>query len=328
MARFIIKRLLIMIPTLLGVLLIIFTINVLTPGDPARLALGSNFTEEDYQVMREKMGLDQPFVVRYFLYVKGIVTEFDLGTSYNTRMPVKEMIGNRIGISLRLGILSSLVTITLGLSVGILSAVKQYSIADYAATTFSVIFSAAPGFWVALMAMIVFSINLHWLPASGLSSWKHYIMPVLCMCIGPMALTVRMTRTSMLDVIRQDYIRTARAKGVDERTVIIKHALRNALIPVLTVVGMQMTMIVGGSFIIESIFSIPGMGMLLLTAINNRDYPTTQGTIFILATFVCVINLLVDLAYAAADPRIKSQFAGSSQKRGKTKTKNREMEVA
>lgn len=307
-----------MIPTLLGVLFIIFTINFFTPGDPAQLSLGTNYTEEAYQAARKNMGLDKPFLVRYAIYVKGIVTKFDLGTSYDTKRPVKEMIAGRIGRTLALGALSSLVTVIVGVSIGILSAVKQYSPVDYLATALAVIFSAAPGFWVGLMAIILFSLKLHWLPAAGLGTWKHYVLPVICMGLSPMSIVVRMTRTSMLDVIRQDYIRTARAKGVAERTVIFRHALRNALIPVITIIGMQLTMMFGGSFIIESIFSIPGMGMLMLTSINNLDYPTTQGIVFLLSTCVCVINLLVDLAYAVVDPRMKSQFSsGRKPKRAK-----------
>ena len=318
MARFIIKRLLWMIPTLLGVLFIIFTINYFTPGDPAQLSLGSDYTEEAYQTARENMGLDKPFLVRYAIYVKGIVTKFDFGTSYDTKRPVKDMIAGRIGRTLALGGLSALVTIVVGVSIGILSAVKQYSPVDYLATALAVIFSAAPGFWVGLMAIILFSLKLHWLPAAGLGTWKHFVLPVICMGLAPMSIDVRMTRTSMLDVIRQDYIRTARAKGVAERTVIFRHALRNALIPVITIIGMQLTMMFGGSFIIESIFSIPGMGMLMLTSINNLDYPTTQGIVFLLSTCVCVINLLVDLAYAVVDPRMKSQFSsGRKPKRAK-----------
>ena len=199
-----------------------------------------------------------------------------------------------------------------------MSAVKKYTPVDYAATTFAVIFSAAPGFWVALMAMLIFCLKLHWLPAGGMGSWKHMILPVVCMALSPISLVARITRTSMLDVINQDYIRTARAKGVKESKVIFSHALRHALIPVVTVVGAQLTMVVGGSFIIESVFSIPGIGMLLLSAINTRDFPTIQDTVLVLSFFVCIINLLTDVAYAYVDPRIKSQYAGkkrSSRKR-------------
>jgi len=225
------------------------------------------------------------------------------------------MIAERLGVTLLLGIYGSLITIVLGVIIGILSAVRQYSILDYVTTILATFFAAMPNFWLALMGVIIFSQNLQLLPASGLSTWKHWIMPVICIGIGPIALVVRMTRTSMLDVVRQDYIRTARAKGVKERAVIYKHALRNALIPVITVIGMQLSVIFGGSIIVETIFSIPGMGMLLLDAINSQDYPVILGCVLVLSLAVCVINLLVDLAYAAADPRIKAQYTGGKKKK-------------
>ena len=319
MLRYILKRLLIIIPTLLGVLLIIFTINKCIPGDPAKLALGSNFTQEAYEAKRAEMGLDKSFVEQFVDYVVGVATKMDLGTSYDSKRPVSDMIFSRIGITIKLGLASCIVTILAGVGIGILSAVKKYTPVDYAATTFAVIFSAAPGFWVALMAMLIFCLKLHWLPAGGMGSWKHMILPVICMALSPISLVARITRTSMLDVINQDYIRTARAKGVKESKVIFSHALRNALIPVVTVVGAQLTMVVGGSFIIESVFSIPGIGMLLLSAINTRDFPTIQGTVLVLSFFVCIINLLTDVAYAYVDPRIKSQYAGKKRSPRKRK---------
>ena len=315
MLKYVVKRLLWMIPTILGILLIIFTINDLMPGDPALNSLGANYTEELYEQRREEMGLDRPFVVRYVEYVVDLVTRLDFGESYSTLRPVRNMIAERLGVTLLLGIYGSLITIILGVIIGILSAVRQYSILDYVTTVLATFFAAMPNFWLALMGVIIFSQNLQLLPASGLLTWKHWIMPVICIGIGPIALVVRMTRTSMLDVVRQDYIRTARAKGVKERTVIYKHALRNALIPVITVIGMQLSVIFGGSIIVETIFSIPGMGMLLLDAINSQDYPVILGCVLVLSLAVCVINLLVDLAYAAADPRIKAQYTGGKKKK-------------
>lgn len=318
MIRYIIKRLLWMIPTILGVMLIIFCINELMPSDPAKVALGSNYTDELYEQKREEMGLNDPVIVRFADYVVGFVTRGDLGDSYSTFRPVADMIGERLGVTLKLGIYGSLITIIVGVFVGILSAVRQYTIMDYVTTVLATFFAAMPNFWLALMGIIIFSQNLKLLPAAGLTTWKHWIMPVICIGIGPIALVVRMTRTSMLDVIRQDYIRTARAKGVSEKTVIMKHALRNALIPVITVIGMQLSVIFGGSIVVETVFSIPGMGMLLLTAINSRDYPVIQGCVLVLSLAVCIINLLVDIAYAYADPRIKSQYTSSKKHRRHT----------
>ena len=322
MIRYVIRRLLLIIPTLLGVMLVIFTINYFIPGDPAVLALGTNYTEEAYEAKRAEMGLDQPFVVRYVDYVAGVATRLDLGTFYNSHQPVaKEIFSSRLGITLKVGVLSCIITILVGVGVGILSAVKKYSIIDYITTTLAVIFSAAPAFWIALMALMVFCMKLHWLPASwDNGSLRGIILPVICMALSPISLVVRMTRTSMLDVINQDYIRTARAKGVAERAVIFSHALRNAMIPVLTVIGAQLTMVVGGSFIIESVFSIPGIGMLLLSSISARDFPVVQGTVLILSFFVCVINLIIDIAYAFADPRIMAQYQSQGRQRKKLKT--------
>jgi peptide/nickel transport system permease protein len=319
MGKYILKRLLIIIPTVLGVLLIIFTINYFTPGDPAMSALGRNYTEAAYEAKVAEMGLDQPFIVRYVIYVKNIVTSFDLGTSYNTLRPVRTMLLESLQPTLKIGILSTIVTVVVGVLVGVISAVKQYSAIDYISTSLAIFFAAMPGFWLALMCLMFFCIKLQWLPASGLTSWKHYILPVLCLSLSPIAIVLRMTRSSMLDVIHADYIRTARAKGLSERTVIMRHALQNALIPVITVIGMQLSMVVAGSVVIESIFGIPGIGMCMLTAINNSDYPTIQGSVFVLSLFICLINLLTDLAYAVVDPRVRAQYAASGKKKSKAK---------
>lgn len=316
MARYIFKRILIMIPVILGVILIIFTISALTPGDPAALALGNNYTPERYQAKVAEMGLDKPFLVRYVNYIVGIVTRWDWGTSYSNGRSVASLITSRIGVTLELGLVSCLVTTIFGLVIGVISAVKQYSALDYTTSTLAIIFSAMPNFWMAVLGILIFSQRLHWLPASGLGSFKNWIMPVLCNSLGPVCLILRTTRSTMLDVINQDYIRTARAKGVSERKIVIRHALKNAIIPTITVIGMQLNMVVAGSVVVETIFNINGLGLLMMSAIGNRDYPTLQGIVLLLAVTVCVINLLVDLSYALIDPRIKAQYVG----REKTKS--------
>lgn len=315
MIRYVGKRLLWMIPIVLGVVLIIFIILELMPGDPALNALGTSYTEEAYLQKRAEMGLDKAFIVRYFEYVKNFFTKFDLGNSYTNLRPVGTMIMERLGVTVKLGLYGSAITLVVGLLVGILSAVRQYSVIDYITTVFATFFASVPGFWLALMGIIVFSQNLKILPASGLDTWKNWVLPVVCLGITPIALVVRMTRTSMLDVIRQDYVRTARAKGAKENVVIYQHALRNALIPVITVIGGQLGSIFGGSVIIENIFSIPGMGQLMLSGINGRDYPVIAGTVLVLSLTVCVINLIVDIAYAFADPRIKAQYIAAQKTR-------------
>lgn len=315
MFTYIIKRILWMIPVLLGVVFIVFTINHFTPGDPVISLLGSNYTQEQYDMKEAELGLDKPFFTQFFYYVKGIVTKFDLGTSYSTKRPVRDEIFERFSTTLRLGIISTCLTLLLGIPFGILSATRQYSVLDYTITTGSIIFASIPGFWMALMSIIIFSLNLKWLPASGLDTWKHWILPVMCLGLSPVASVTRMTRSSMLEVVRQDYIRTARAKGLSEGVITRRHALKNALIPVITIVGMQMGLIMGGSILIETIFSIPGLGLLMMNAITAKNYPVIQGCVLVISMCVSVMNLLVDLAYALIDPRIKAQYTNSKKKK-------------
>ena len=323
MVKFIIKRVLQMIPVLLGVLIIVFALNCLIPGDPVINRLGTNdYTQEEYDQVEHEMGLDKPFVVRLVNYIVG-VCKGDLGTSYNTNQPVAKSIMKRLPVTIKLGILSTIVAVLLGIPVGIFSAVKQNTPADYTITTLSIVLASLPGFWLALEAMLLFCLKLRWLPASaahGLISWKYYVLPVMCNALMSVAALTRMTRSSMLEVIRKDYIRTARAKGMSEHRVIFHHAVKNSLIPVVTVIGAQVSMIVGGSIIVETIFTIPGMGALMLTAINNRDYTMILGITFVICVFVCVINLIVDIVYSFIDPQIRSQFAGDSLFRKKKKT--------
>ena len=318
MLKFIGKRLLVMIPVLLGVLIIVYALSCFMPGDPVINKLGTqNYTQEQYDAMEHQLGLDQPFIVRLGSYLWGVVTRLDLGESYATHRPVTESLAQRIGVSIKLGLMSLCLAALLGIPIGVFSAVKQNTIPAYSITTLSIILASLPGFWLAMEAILIFSAKLHLLPASGLTSWKHYIMPVACASMMTLASLVRMTRSSMLEVIRQDYIRTARSKGMKEKRVIFKHALKNALIPVITVLGNQVGMVVGGSIIIETIFNIPGMGSLMLSAINQRDYPVIMGVTLVTSVFVCVCNLVVDLVYSLVDPQIRSQFA-SGKKRSKT----------
>lgn len=317
MLKFIVKRVLLMIPILLAVLILVFTISYFMPGDPVLLQMPANYTQEQYDTRQAQLGLDKPYLVQLGTYLYNIVFHFDLGTSYNTGQSVNEFIGSRIWVTFRIGILSCFVTLLIAIPVGIIAAVRQYSILDYTATTLAILLAAMPGFWLALMLIILFSQMLGILPASGLYSWKHYILPVICNALGPLAQITRMTRSSMLEVIRQDYIRTARSKGLKESVIIVRHALHNALIPIITVASTQFALIIGGSVIVENIFSIPGMGSALVTAIGNRDYPCIMGITFLISIFVCVINMLVDILYSAVDPRIKAQIIGGSQKKKK-----------
>lgn len=303
-----------MIPVILGVLLIVFTISYFTPGDPAAAMLGNNYTPDQYAALREKLGLDKPFFVQLFNYIWNLIAKFDMGTAYSTGQSVASEMLSRFPVTLKLGITSVFVTFVLGVPLGILSATKQYSVADYSVTSLALIIAAIPNYVLALFAMLAFSVKLEWLPLSGVATWDAWILPVAANSLGFVAVIARMTRTSMLEVIRQDYIRTARSKGLKESLVIRRHALPNALIPIVTVVGFQLGYILAGSIIIETIFSIPGMGMYIMGGINGRDYPVINGTVLVLSVCICMMNLIVDVAYAFIDPRIKAQYSSVNKK--------------
>lgn len=306
-----------MILVLIGVMIIVFTLSYMMPGDPVLNQMPDNYTQEQYDEVQHELGLDQPYIVRLGQYIWGVVTRFDLGTSYMTNRAVTASIAERIWITVRLGILGVLLSVILGIPFGVISAVKQKSAVDYTITILAVFLASIPGFWLALEGIVIFSIKLGVLPASGLSTPLHYVLPVLASGMQSLAGITRMTRSSMLEVIRQDYIRTARAKGLREMAIVRKHALKNALIPVITMIGGQVSMIIGGNVIIETIFNIPGLGSLMVTGINNRDYPMIMGITLVIAIFVCCMNLLVDLTYAAIDPRIKAKFSGGNKRRKK-----------
>ena len=229
------------------------------------------------------------------------------------------MIAERFLTTMKLGLLGILLAMVLGIPFGIVAATRQYSVLDRIVTVASLLFASMPSFFSALLMMLLFALKLRWLPASGLATWKGWIMPVLAVGLSPVAGITRMTRSSMLDVTRQDYVRTARAKGLSERAVIVKHELKNAIIPVLTVVGMQIGSIMAGSVVMENIFSVPGMGSMISKAITDQDYNLVQGSVLVIALFICAVNLVVDIVYAFIDPRIKAQYKSSNKRRGKRK---------
>lgn len=315
MIKFIGKRLLMMIPVLLGVSLVIFTMLYFTPGDPATVILGDMATEQDKAMFREEHGLDDSFIEQYARYIGGIVIHGDLGTSYTTKQPVMDEILQRFPVSLALAGVSAVIAVLIGVICGIISATRQYSIFDNFITVLSMIGVSMPGFWQGMMMILVFSVYLGWFPPSGFSSPIYWVLP--CFTIGTVSAAniMRMTRSSMLEVIRQDYIRTARAKGQTERVIIWRHALKNALIPIITVVGLNFGRQLGGVVVIESVFSIAGLGKLMVDAIKVKNYPLVQGGILFMAFAVCIINLLVDIIYAYVDPRIRSQYTGARKRR-------------
>ncbi len=297
-----------MIPVLLGVSFVIFGMLFFAPGDAADAILGDMATPTDKQLFREQQGLDKPFFVQYLRYMKGVVFEGDLGTSYVTRQPVTDEILQRFPATLKLSALSVLLAVIIGISVGIISATRQYSFIDQFATSISMIGVSMPNFWQGMMLIIVFAVWLRWFPPSGFSTPMHWVLPVVTVGTNASANIMRMTRSSMLEIIRQDYIRTARAKGQSERVVIWKHALKNALIPIITVVGLSFGRQLGGAVLTESIFSIAGVGKLMVDAIKLKNFPMVQGGVLFIAFVMSLVNLLVDILYSFADPRIRSMY--------------------
>ena len=290
MVKYIIKRILMLIPVIFGITLFIYVIMSLAPGDPATLILGPDATYEEILAKREELGLNDPILVRYFKYMAGVLHGEFL---------------NRIPNTLLLGLLSNAIVILVGIPLGIIAAVKQNGVIDYCTLVLAMLFSSMPAFWFGLMAQIFFCLNLGWFPATGAESLKHFILPAVTLASASLAGQVRLTRTSMLEVNKLDYVRTARAKGCSESRIVIRHVLRNGLLPVVTSIGAHIATIVGGAIVTESVFAIPGVASLMINAVKIRDVPVVMGVIVVISVFVGVVNLLVDLLYAVIDPRVK-----------------------
>lgn len=303
-SQYIIRRLLIMIPVLFGVSLIIFTIVRVLPGDPAVVLAGPHATRDVVEQVRIQLGLDKHPVTQYVIFLKNIFRG-DLGTSSRTGLPVTQEIMARFPNTLLLALASILVATVLGVLTGIIAGVKQNSKFDYLSMLVALFGISMPVFWLGLMLMLLFSIQLGWFPAVGSESFKHLVLPAITLGANSTAIIARMTRSSMLEVIRLDYIRTARAKGLTERLVIWRHALKNALIPVVTVIGLQTGTLLGGAVLTEIVFAWPGIGRLLVESILSRDYPVIQGVVLLVATLFIFINLIVDIIYSFLDPRIR-----------------------
>jgi peptide/nickel transport system permease protein len=308
MIRYIIRRVLFLIPVLIGVAFCVFTLLYLTPGDPARMALGDMATENAIREFREKEGMDKPFLIQFGNYVYKALTKGDIGRSYITKRPVMTEIMTTFPATLKLAAFAIVIAVIIGLPCGILSAIKQYSIFDTLAMIFAMIGLSMPVFWLGLLLILLFSVHLRWLPPSGFDTFKAMILPSLALSAQSISMITRMTRSSMLEVIRADYIRTARSKGQKESVVIWVHALHNALIPVVTLCGLQFGHLLAGAILTESIFAVPGVGRLMVESIKMRDYPVVQGGVLFVAVAFSVVNLLVDLLYAYIDPRIKAQY--------------------
>jgi peptide/nickel transport system permease protein len=309
MHKYIIRRLLLIIPILFGVTLIIFTIMEMTPGDPASMILGAGADQASLDKLNAELGYDRPVYERFFKYVFNVATRLDFGTSYRTRLPVFDAVVPRIPVSITLALVIMIFASCVGIPIGILSAVKQYSLLDTLPTVIALILAALPVFWVGMMFMYAFSLKLGWFPSNGIGTWKHFVLPVVAVGLPNAASLMRYTRSSMLDKIRQDYIQTARAKGAKEWTVIWRHALVNALLPVITVLGGSFGVLLGGAVVTETLFNIPGLGSLMVISIRLKDVPMVMGCTLVLAAMFSLILLGVDLLFALVDPRIKAKFS-------------------
>ncbi|MGF6907048.1 nickel ABC transporter permease [Fusobacterium sp. PH5-44] len=307
MYKYVVKRLLMLIPVLLGVSLLVFTIMSLTPGDPAQIMLGENAPKEAIIELRRRMGLDQPFFMQYLRFVINAV-QGDFGTSYATGRVVFDEIFSRFPATLYLATAGMIIAVGVGIPIGIISATKQYSVVDNGSMILALLGVSMPNFWQGLMLILIFSVKFKIFPSGGFNGLKSLVLPAVTLGTSTAAIITRMTRSSMLEVIRQDYIRTARAKGVAENKVIYKHALKNALIPIVTVVGLQFGSLLGGAVLTESVFSWPGVGKFMVDAIRQKDTPTVLGAVVFLAVVFSFVNLTVDILYGFIDPRIRSQY--------------------
>ena len=308
MYRYIAKRVLFLIPTVLGVIFIIFLVMSFTPGDPARALLGVSAPQADVDALNHELGYDLPFIQKYFNYIKRMIIERDFGTSYFTKQSVFDEIWPRYIITIKLALMGIIISTAIGVPLGILAAVKQYSLWDTIPSILAFFIAAIPSFVLGMLLLFIFSLKLNLLPSYGINSFAHYIMPALAISIPPAAQQLRFTKSSMLETIRQDYVRTARAKGAAENIVIWKHALKNALLPVITNIGMSFGVLIAGAVVAEKLFSIPGIGSLIVDRITYKDEPVIiAGTILIAVVFT-VVMLIVDLIYAYIDPRIRAKY--------------------
>lgn len=297
-----------MIPIVLCVSILVFTLMYFAPGEPAKIILGPNASVDQIEVLEKELGLDQPYLVRLVNYLNQAFLHGDLGNSWQTNVSISESLMQRLPRTLILSIMILLISLIVGIPLGISAATHQNQWKDTLSMFIALLGVSMPSFWLALLLVLLFSVKLGWLPATGYEGIEYYILPMLAGCWGEIATMARQTRSSMLEVIRSDYVTTARAKGLKERSVIYKHALPNALIPIITMAGTSFGRMLGGTVVLETIFAIPGVGTYMIGAVNSRDYPVVQGGVIFLAIAFSVCMLIVDLVYAAVDPRIKAQY--------------------
>ncbi|MGI6072286.1 MAG: ABC transporter permease [Lachnospiraceae bacterium] len=309
MWRYILKRLILMIPIIIGVTILIFTIMYFVPGDPTSTILGQNATAEEMAAKRIELGLDQPYLIRLWDYCKRLFFHFDFGTSYITGRSIGMELLSRLPRTMGMCAACIIIAMCVGIPLGVNAAIHHGGFWDNFSMILALIGVSMPVFWVAMLLVLLFSLKLGWLPSVGYTSIQHYILPCIANSLSSLAIQARQTRSGMLEVIRSDYITTARAKGLPERKVIFRHALPNALIPVLTIACTNFGKMLGATVVIETIFTIPGIGGFMINGVTGRDYPVVMGSVIFLAILFSLIMLLVDLLYAVIDPRIKAQYA-------------------
>ena len=307
MLKFIAKRLLVLIPVLIGVSFLVFSILALMPADVASIQLGMAATPEGIEQWNEEHGLNAPFLTRYLNYMAGLFTG-DLGKSYTTNIAISAELTQRIPATLSLAAGTMVLVIAIGIPVGVVSAVRQYSIFDNVSRLLAMLLTSIPAFWLGLLLILKFSLELDWLPATGGESFSHYILPWITLSAAMAAQLIRMTRSTMLEVIRADYVQTAKAKGAKPMRIIMIHELRNALLPMVTVIGITLGQTLGGAIVTETIFALPGVGTYLLQGINKYDMPVVMASVLFIAAMIGIINLAVDVLYMYIDPRLRSQF--------------------
>jgi peptide/nickel transport system permease protein len=295
---------------LIGTAIVIFTIMYFIPGDITKSLLGPDLSEAERDIMRDKLGLNDPYIVQLGKYLYNVFLRLDFGKSYIFNVPVIQELASRIPRTLFLGTACILLNSIIGIPLGITAALHQNKWQDTLCMVLALLLVSIPSFWLALQLVAIFSVKLGWLPAFGIGGFQYYIMPIIAASMAGAASNARQMRSSMLEVIRSDYIVSARAKGVEEKNVVRKHMLPNALIPVVTSVGVGLGKAIAGSVVIETVFTIPGVGMYLMTGINSKDFPVVQGSVIILSFFSAIVMLLLDIVYAQIDPRIKAQYSG------------------
>jgi peptide/nickel transport system permease protein len=304
MRTYVVRRLWQSALTLVRVSVLVFVILRVVPGDPAKMLLPEGAPQSAIEELNRQLGLQEPLYVQYGLFVQSVFRG-DFGQSFQYRAPALRVVLERLAATVQLALAAMAITVAVGVTLGIVAAVRRGTGYDYASTVLAVLGQSLPNFWLGIMLILLFGVALRWLPTSGFESWRHLILPSVTLAAFPMALVARLTRSSMLEILGRDFIRTGRAKGLAERAVILRHALRNAAVPLLTVLGLQIGTLLGGAVITESVFAWPGMGKLVVDAIFFRDFPVVQTVLILSATLFVVINLLVDLLYTVIDPRIR-----------------------